>query len=266
LNTENQKWNAEDYAKNSGAQLQWAKELISKLALTGTEALLDIGCGDGKITAELARLLSKGRVTGIDASPEMIRLAQESYPPETHPNLKFLRMDAAKIDLDDLFDVAFSNAVLHWVEDHAAVLRGLSGSMNRGGRILFQMGGRGNALSVFEAIEKSIDRTGLREFFRNFVPPYHFYGPEEYEGWLEDAGFQKVRAELIPKDMEHSQRETLLGWLRTTWFPFTDRLPEEKREPFLNDVVDQIFESHPRDPEGKIRIRMVRLEVEATRF
>ncbi|MCJ7793728.1 methyltransferase, partial [Candidatus Bathyarchaeota archaeon] len=61
-------WNAQDYAKNSANQFQWAKELIPKLKLNGNESLLDIGCGDGKITAELAKCLPHGRAVGIDSS------------------------------------------------------------------------------------------------------------------------------------------------------------------------------------------------------
>ncbi len=72
-------WNAQDYAKNSQNQFQWAKELIPKLKLQGNEALLDIGCGDGKITAELAQCLPNGRAVGVDSSEKMINLAQEHF-------------------------------------------------------------------------------------------------------------------------------------------------------------------------------------------
>jgi len=65
------KWNPEDYAKNSDAQLKWAKELKQSLNLQGDESVLDVGCGDGKITADFATTLPRGRVVGIDSSPDM---------------------------------------------------------------------------------------------------------------------------------------------------------------------------------------------------
>ncbi|HEX2623263.1 MAG TPA: methyltransferase domain-containing protein, partial [Phototrophicaceae bacterium] len=68
-------WNPQDYAKNSGAQLGWARELITKLNLKGDEALLDVGCGDGKITAELARAVPDGFVLGVDSSPDFVAYA-----------------------------------------------------------------------------------------------------------------------------------------------------------------------------------------------
>ena len=59
-------WNAQDYEKHSLAQQKWARELLDKLSLHGTEDVLDIGCGDGKVTAEISRLVSKGKIVGID--------------------------------------------------------------------------------------------------------------------------------------------------------------------------------------------------------
>ena len=73
-------WNSADYHKSSQPQQQWAKELIAKLRLSGNEVVLDIGCGDGKVTAEIARNLSGGNVTGVDSSPEMIRFACDHFP------------------------------------------------------------------------------------------------------------------------------------------------------------------------------------------
>ena len=73
------KWNAADYAANSAAQQIWARELIVQLHLRGNERILDVGCGDGKVTAELARAVPKGSVAGIDASPEMVRFARKTF-------------------------------------------------------------------------------------------------------------------------------------------------------------------------------------------
>jgi trans-aconitate 2-methyltransferase len=117
-------WNPEDYAKNSGAQLVWAQELIARLTLGGSESLLDVGCGDGKITAEFARAVPDGFVLGVDSSPAFIEYARRHHPPAQHPNLQFLQMDARRLNADQRFDVIFSNATLHWVDDHRAFLEG----------------------------------------------------------------------------------------------------------------------------------------------
>src|SRR5512147_1643215 len=115
-------WDAADYARSSSGQQQWARELIGKLHLQGSESLLDIGCGDGKVTAEIASLLTDGAALGVDNSPEMVSLARSSYPRQSYPNLDFQLADAASLPFESSFDVIFSNATLHWVMDHQPVL------------------------------------------------------------------------------------------------------------------------------------------------
>jgi trans-aconitate methyltransferase len=85
-------WNAEDYKQHSKAQQKWARELITRLKLGGTEDILDMGCGDGKVTAEIASYVLMGSVVGIDNSTSMIELAKKNYPTGEHPNLINLSM------------------------------------------------------------------------------------------------------------------------------------------------------------------------------
>lgn len=263
MQTTRQQWNATDYAKNSSAQLEWAQELIAKLALKGDEALLDIGCGDGKISAQIAQALPAGRVLGIDLSADMIQLARETYTARSHPNLRFLQMDATRIQQARAFDVAFSTAALHWVADHQAVLNGVRACLKPGGRLLFQMGGYGNAQAVYEALKEVAEGEEWRPYLQNFAFPYYFLKPEVYARWLPEYGFELKRAELFPKDMRHQGQEGLKGWFRTTWFPYTDRLPSERRDAFVDAVVDGYLAAHPLDAEGKTHVEMVRLEIEA---
>ena len=91
-------WNPEDYAKNSDAQLKWARSLTSKINLSKYKYILDVGCGDGKITADFAQSLPKSRVVGVDASPEMIAYAQNKYPFSKYPNLTFDCVDARSLN------------------------------------------------------------------------------------------------------------------------------------------------------------------------
>ena len=210
---------------------------MAKLALKGDEALLDIGCGDGKITAELSRHLPRGLVVGVDASPAMISISQTRFPAEKNPNLRFQQMDAARLELPEEFDVAFSAAVLHWVRDHRAVLRGVRRCLRPGGRILLQMGGKGNAEEMFSVMEEVSRSQSWRDAFVGFEAPWHFQGVEDYQNWLPQCGFTPVRIELVPKDMQHDGPDQLKGWMRTTCFPYTDRVPIERRDPFVDEAV-----------------------------
>lgn len=256
-------WNALDYEKNSSAQLAWAKELISKLNLQGNEQILDIGCGDGKVTAEIASVALDGSVVGIDNSEAMIALARSRYPQEAFPNLQFLHADARQLPFQNEFSVIFSNAALHWIQDHVSVLHGISQSLRSGGKVLLQMGGRGNAIAVSTIAEEMTQSDRWRAYFTDFAFPYFFYSPEEYQQWLNDVGLEAIRVELIPKDMTHEGQAGLAGWIRTTWLPYTQQLPEPIREQFVTELVERYLEHHPLTEDGLTHVQMVRLEVEA---
>ena len=175
-------WNPEDYARNSSAQLVWARELISRMAFTGSEAVLDVGCGDGKITAEFARVLPRGFVLGVDSSAEFIAYASEHYPRSSFASLHFQQMDARALELDREFDLIFSNAALHWVDDHRAFLRGAAEHLHPNGRLILSCGGAGNAAGIIGALERLISSPVWSGYFTGFEFPYHFYSPDHYAG------------------------------------------------------------------------------------
>ena len=256
-------WDSVDYARNSSAQFEWATELIDKLKLRDDEAVLDIGCGDGKISAALAARVPQGCVVGIDSSEEMITLAGRSFPKATYPNLSFKIMDARYLTFLGQFDVAFSSAALHWISDQRAVLEGVRKSLKSGGRLLFQMGGKGNADGVFAVFNNLLTHEKWKNFFRNFTFEYAFYGAKEYLTLLREAGLEPAKAELVPKDMRQLGRNGLAGWIRTTWLPYTQCIPENLREEFISEVVDAYLNSHPLDIQGFAHVAMMRLEVEA---
>ncbi len=114
-----------------------------------------------------------------------------------------------------------------------SVLRGVERSLRPGGRLLFQMGGRGMASNVVQVMMSLLSRDEWGRYFHDFSLPYRFCAPEEYTQWLEEAGLHPLRVELVPKDMTHEGVGGLAAWIRTTWLPFTQRLPEELRDDFI---------------------------------
>ena len=83
----NYKWDAQEYEKHSQGQHKWARELIEKISLYGNENVLDLGCGDGKVTAEISKIVSKGSIIGVDNSADMIKLATDRFSSAIYPNL-----------------------------------------------------------------------------------------------------------------------------------------------------------------------------------
>jgi len=303
------KWNPADYAANSVVQQNWARELIAKLKLRGDEHVLDVGCGDGKVTAEIAHAVPRGSATGIDASAEMIDFAQKTFPAKKCPNLEFHVMDARKIKApkflphsaperrsptqrisvgvqasaclgDTLkrelqragsetgapFDVIFSNAALHWVDDHQAILRGMASVLKPGGRLIVSCGGKGNAQDVFVALRPEMRLKRWREFFRRIPKPYFFYSTADYERWLPKFGFKIHKLKLAPKDATYAGADGFAAWLRTTWLPYVQRVPEDQREAFIAAVTERYVAKHSPDAEGNVHVRMVRLEINAVKI
>ena len=259
------RWNAADYAANSTVQQAWARELIARLKLRGDEHVLDVGCGDGKVTAEIAHAVPRGAVRGVDASMEMIAFAQKAFPLKKYSNLEFQIMDARKIKSTCRFDIVFSNAALHWVDDHEAILCGIASVLKPGGRLIISCGGKGNAHDVFVALRPEIRLKRWRPFFRRMPKPYFFYSPADYERWLPRSGFKALEIRLVPKDATYAGREGFTAWLRTTWLPYIQRVPGPAREEFITAVAERYVVKHPPGADGKVRVRMVRLEIEAVR-
>ena len=258
-------WNAADYAANSAVQQSWARELIGKLNLRGDEHVLDVGCGDGKVTAEIARAVPRGLAVGVDASVEMIGFACKTFPATKISNLKFQVTDARKISFKTNFDLVFSNAALHWVDDHEAILRGAASVLRNGGRLVVSCGGKGNAHDVFLALRPEMRLKCWCEFFRKMPLPYFFYAPADYEKWLPKFGFKINALKLAPKDATYDGAEGFATWLRTTWIPFVQRVPENLRKEFIAAVTARYVAKHPPDAEGKVHVRMVRLEIEGVK-
>ena len=253
-------WNAADYAAHSAIQLAWARELMTRLDLRGDEHILDVGCGDGKITAELARAVPRGSATGLDASAAMIAYAREKFPA-----LEFHVMDARRLQFPLQFDLVFSNAALHWVDDHAAFLRGAAAVLQPGGRLIVSCGGKGNGQPVVAALHAVMRRKRWRDYFRQMPLPYFFYAPADYRNWLQDANFRPQSVALTPKDAAYDGLTGLAAWLRTAWLPYTQRVPESERGEFITAVAERYAATHPPDPQGRLHVRMVRLEIDAAK-
>jgi trans-aconitate methyltransferase len=266
LQSKSAKWNAADYAANSAAQQIWARELIARLNLRGDEHILDVGCGDGKVTAEIARAVPRGSVTGIDASREMIEFSSRTFPPRQFPNLAFQVMDARRIHFAREFDIVFSSSTLHWVDDHPAFLRGAASVLIPGGRLLVSCGGKGNAQDVFLALRPELRHRRWSKFFRKLEKPYFFHAPGDYQKWLLKVGFASRHIGLAPKDAVYDGPEKFVAWFRTTWLPYTQRVPEALREEFTTAVTVRYIAKHPPDTENKIHVRMVRLEIDAVKI
>lgn len=256
-------WNPQDYAQHSRTQEIWAHELLTLVELRPDDVVLDVGCGDGRTTLEIAKRVPRGRVVGVDLSSAMIAhaTAEHCHPPIN--NLRFARADAATLPFTSEFSVVFSNATLHWVPDQRAAVHGIARALRPEGRFIAQLGGQGNVADVIAAFEHVAGAPRWRSLVVPGELPYRFHPAEAYQSWLEEAGMQIQECRLIPKDMAHQDIATFIGWLRTAWHPYTAGVPHEIRDTFLEETAGYYLSCHPADAQGRVHVAAVRLQVRA---
>lgn len=174
------KWNAELYNQQHNFVYKYGENVIEWLNPRFGEKILDVGCGTGQLTDIIHN--AGAIVTGIDASPEMIRSAKENYN-----NIKFFVKDATDFSFEEKFDAVFSNATLHWVNKQTEALQCIYNVLKEGGRFVFEMGGKHNIDSIHDAIKNAMKEEALF----NEIPGENNYFPSVAEQCrlLEEVGF-----------------------------------------------------------------------------
>jgi trans-aconitate methyltransferase len=259
------RWDPDDYGRNAAAQTAWADELLPILSLTGDESVLDLGSGDGRITAAIAESIPQGRVVGLDASCAMVAHARLHYG-RRHPNLDFVLGDMQTMPFRDAFDRVFSNAALHWARDLGSVVEGIARALRSGGTVLVQCGGSGNAAPIIRVLEDLIRSPEWAPFFSDRTFRYVFPDDVAFRALLIASKLDPIEVRLIPKTMVQAGRAGLEGWIRTTWLRYTESVPERERNAFINAVVDRYIETYPPSPDGTVKVPMVRLQAIAMRI
>ena len=227
------------YKQASGHQKTWGKGLIHELELVGHEKILDLGCGDGTLTAELAELVPGGFVLGIDASENMISTARRDH---AGANLRFDRQDINAIDFESEFDVVFSNATLHWIKDHKTLLRRVFQARRDEGTVRFQFAAEGNCPNLIQIIRDVIATREYAETFRGFDWPWTMPTVKEYEVMLDEIPFEEKKVWCTNADRHFESAEAMTRWIdQPSLVPFLGYLAEPDRRRFRDTVVQRMI-------------------------
>ncbi|GAB1542722.1 class I SAM-dependent methyltransferase [Scytonema sp. NUACC21] len=258
------KWDAEKYNKNSANQQRIAQELIAKLDLRGNEKILDIGCGDGKITAEIATYVPNGSVLGIDNSQEMIDFAQSKFPSSHFSNLNFKVTDANELSFNNEFDVVVSFFCLHWIIDHTQVLKAIETSLKPYGKALLTFMAKSVELnSSMNPTLKIISSEKWNKYFQDFTFDYGLYTPDEYRKWLEATNLKEKYLESVPMDLVFQGKNEFREFCLTVTQPFTNKVPPHLVQDLIDDMTNAQFENNPPNSEGLFCLPQRRLEIYA---
>jgi trans-aconitate 2-methyltransferase len=209
-------WDAATYDRISTPQVAWAREVLERLPLRGDETVLDAGCGSGRVTELLLERVPGGRVVAVDGDRAMVAEARKRLGERA----TVWQSDLLELDVDEPVDAVFSNAVFHWVGDHARLFERLRAALRPGGRLVAQCGGKGNIDKV-----RAITGDG----------PWLYADAEETEARLRAAGFRDVRAWLEPWPVVPPEPRTFLAavCLRTV----LPDLPPAERDALLDRTL-----------------------------
>jgi trans-aconitate 2-methyltransferase len=225
-----EQWNGDDYARNSSVQFTHAERLLRNVILYGNEKILDIGCGDGKITAFLATSVPNGYVIGIDPSVAMLASAEKN----SRINLKFFKGSAEDFSFSEQFDHIFAIHVMHWIKEQERALKNIYSHLKPNGQAHFILAPSKEGLPFFRALQKTVEH--WLEDFEGFVNPQQVFDMESYRKLLVDVGFHIEGIHYVYHKSIHENKEKLKLWIKQ-WLPHGKYLSNEKQDLFLDELI-----------------------------
>ena len=197
--------------------------MLDWLAPQPGERILDLGCGDGQLTAKL--VAAGAQVIGVDASEAMAATARAR-------GIDARVCNAEALPFEHEFDAVFSNAALHWVREQDAMLAGVRRALKPRGRFVAEMGGHGNVAAILVALMAVLERHGLAELENgvNYYPT-----AEGYAARLSAHGFAVETIQIIPRPTPLATG--MRAWLTTFRSGVIEAVPEALRSTVLDETV-----------------------------
>lgn len=262
-------WTANAYAASASFVPLLTQEIVQWLDPQPNDTILDLGCGDGLLTAKIRSSCS--RVDGFDASANLVRAAENTY--STNEGITWNVLDCRYLESSDAVKEAeytkvFSNAALHWILRDAStrmsVFRGVHRALRPGGTFVFEMGGKGNVVDVHTALLAALVHQGVGIEKAREASPWFFPSEKLMTEMLEEAGFrvEKMKLDYRPTKLTPEKEGGLEGWLRLMGASFLDVLPtEENKESVVREVCDVLQTILTHEEDGSMWLGYVRLKV-----
>lgn len=265
---EKKDWNPEKYKLNSDLQFRAGMAMLAQIQFRGNETVLDIGCGDGRLTVEIAKRVPKGFVLGIDISPKMVKYAAETHT--EHKNVIFKLQDISVIEgiseLRDIFkprwnfDVITAFSSWSWIRDQRRAFLNVFKLLSAMGE--FRAGLAHEESPYIYARQKMLTHDKWKNFFVNYEIPYYPSNEEKTKKLLEEACLVPVEVRKVGVPRIFETRQQFINWMSAIPAQI-DRIPEDRQQEFLDDTVTEYLKEMPADEKGTIRVAIGALVVHA---
>jgi trans-aconitate 2-methyltransferase len=226
-------WDGATYDRVSDPQLEWARPVLDRLPLRGSETVLDAGCGSGRVTELLLERLPRGRVLAVDGAPGMVREARRRLAGKS---ATVLESDLTELSLDHPVEAVFSTAVFHWIADHDRLFARLRDALRPDGYLTAQCGGYGNVDRFLALAREVASREPFAAHLAGWDGPWNFATAEDTAARLEAAGFDRVDCWLEPRPTRPPEP---VEFIRTVCLGHhLDALPADLRDPYVVAVAE----------------------------
>jgi trans-aconitate methyltransferase len=243
-------WDAERYHRLSNPQLGWGKRVLERLAPGPGERILDLGCGTGRLTAELHAAIGSGVVVGVDRSEAMLAEAttKNTWYSGPHPvdggplpsRVFLVRADGTHLPFADAFDAVLSTATFHWVLDHDLLFASIYRALAPGGRLVAQCGGAGNLDRLIERANAIARRKPFARHFNGWSDPWLFADVPTTIIRLDRAGFRAIDVFMEETPTTLPDGGTFRDFLSTVCVrEHVAQLPSDLAGKFLDELTEQ---------------------------
>jgi trans-aconitate methyltransferase len=252
-------FDGKQYEKASAHQTSWGERMVELLPLRGTERILDIGCGDGRVTRKLALRVPKGEVLGVDASNNMIAAARQYES----ANLHFAVLPVEEFSFHEQFDLVFSHAALHWVRDHAMLLQKIYEALRPGGSARLNFAGNGTCPNLIRVLNAVMAQKAYAQYFKKFTWPWYMPSATEYQDILNHSPFQDAQVREEPVERLFPDPDPLTRWIEQPCLvPFLAVINEKDKQGFRDRVLEGMLQETGQSTGGFLEM-FCRLDVSA---
>ncbi len=228
-------WDPGSYGRVNTLQEYVAEQALQGLRVTGDERILDVGCGDGRVSELVVARLTSGSLLGVDPSAAMVAAAGERF--RNRSGVDFAVATAATLPYRDEFDLVTSFNALHWETRWVEALARIRAAVRTPGRVFAVFVCDGDRPSLEDVAMDTTRTPRWRAVFGDFAAPFVHVDPDAYADTAVAAGFAVEAVDVVDLSWEFGDRAAFAAWAGAGMPAWTSRLPGAEAAEFVDDVL-----------------------------